>query len=222
MTFDDFLKQVTTTGDVSSGMVIRSLLITAAFAVFIFFFYRLVTRKSFYSKTFNIALAILPVITASVVITIQSSLVVSLGMVGALSIVRFRNAVKDSLDLVFLFWSISTGIICGAQLYGIAAIMSAVAALGIVLLNLIPVAKAPMLLIVHAEDRTVRETVLKEVTAHASSYSVKSQTVQNGKLNLIVEIRIGKERGGELIDRVCVIPGVTRCSLVNYNGEVTF
>ena len=105
--------------DIMMVFIIASLL-----GLFIFYIYRLVMKKTFYSLSFNISLVALTIITSSIILTIQSSIVISLGMVGALSIVRFRTAVKDPLDLVFLFWAISVGIICGAGLAEIAVIMS--------------------------------------------------------------------------------------------------
>ena len=119
MGFNDVLKKSfiqTATEGMSIGNAVLALGITCLIAVYIFFIYRVMTRKSFYSKSFNVSLVALSLITAAIILSIQSSVVISLGMVGALSIVRFRTAVKEPMDLVFLFWSISIGIICGAGL----------------------------------------------------------------------------------------------------------
>ena len=94
--------------------IVTCMAITVLVAAYIFMVYRMLNRKAFYNRNFNLSLIALAVITAAVILTIQSNIVISLGMVGALSIVRFRTAVKDPMDLVFLFWSISAGIICGA------------------------------------------------------------------------------------------------------------
>ena len=99
---NSFLEAFTKT-EVAAGEVIVILLCTCLVALYIFWVYRLLTRKTFYSKNFNISLAALSVITAIVILTVQSNIVLSLGMVGALSIVRFRTAIKDPMDLVFLF-----------------------------------------------------------------------------------------------------------------------
>jgi len=124
MTFKDIFKKSFIEGfsryDMSPVNILIVMAISTAFAIYIFMAYRLLTRKTFYSKTFNISLAAVTVITSAIILTIQSSVVISLGMVGALSIVRFRTAVKEPMDLAFLFWAISTGIICGAGLYFIA------------------------------------------------------------------------------------------------------
>lgn len=122
--------------------------ISAFFALYIFFAYRLLTRKTFYSKSFNISLPALVFITAAIILTIQSSVVISLGMVGALSIVRFRTAIKDPMDLVFLFWAISTGIICGAGLAQISCMLAFVLTITLVVLEKIPIAKSPKILMI--------------------------------------------------------------------------
>ena len=152
--FSDIFKksflQGFTGGDISTGRIAATLIVTALIALYIFVIYRVVTRKTFYSKTFNISLTALAVITAAIILAMQSNLVISLGMVGALSIIRFRTAIKDPMDLVFLFWSISIGIICGAGLYEIAVITSLLVTVGIILLDMIPTSKAPMMLVVNA------------------------------------------------------------------------
>ena len=99
--------------NIDFSTIVMCMLITVLVAMYIFMIYRLLNRSAFYNRNFNLALIALAVITAAVILTIQSNIVISLGMVGALSIVRFRTAVKDPMDLVFLFWSISAGIICG-------------------------------------------------------------------------------------------------------------
>ena len=101
----------------------------------------------FYSKNFNISLAVMSLITAAIILAMQSNLVISLGMVGALSIVRFRTAIKDPMDLAFLFWSISIGIICGAGLYEIALVTSVGVTVFILVLDMLPVGKAPICLL---------------------------------------------------------------------------
>ena len=103
--------------ELSVSEILVVLGVTLLLSLYIFFIYRIFTRKTFYNKSFNISLAATALITAAVIITIQSSIVVSLGMVGALSIVRFRTAVKDPLDLVFMFWSLAVGIICSNVIF---------------------------------------------------------------------------------------------------------
>lgn len=224
MTFKDIFKKSflasVNTADISVKSLIFTLFITGALAIYIFFAYRILTRKTFYSKSFAISLAAIAVIVAAIILTIQSNVVISLGMVGALSIVRFRTAIKDPMDLTFLFWAISIGIICGAGLPGIALITSAVLTVGIFLLNALPVAKAPMLLVINASGLQFKSVILEKIGENTKYYSVKSQTVQSGMLDMIVEIRSAD--GDSLVDSIASLEGVTRCSLVSHDGEVTF
>ena len=118
MSFKDIFKKSFlegfATAELTGRVILAALGIAAVLALYIFFVYRIMTRKTFYSRNFGIALVGVALITAALILTMQSSVVISLGMVGALSIVRFRTAIKDPLDLMFLFWSISVGIICAA------------------------------------------------------------------------------------------------------------
>ena len=193
---------------------------TALIALYIFVIYRVVTRKTFYSKTFNISLVALAVVTSAIILAMQSNLVISLGMVGALSIIRFRTAIKDPMDLVFLFWSISIGIICGAGLYEIALLTSLLVTVGIIGLDLIPTSKAPMMLVVNATELDAEEAVLSAAKAAGKVCKVKSRNVSAGHLDLIIEVRVAKE--AELVKAVSEIAAVTSVSLISHDGEVTF
>ena len=130
MSFTDLFKNSVVEGftnaDISLSKILVTLGITVVLALYIFAIYRLATKSVFYSKGFAISMAAISVITAAILIAMQSNLVISLGMVGALSIVRFRTAIKDPMDLLFLFWSIGVGIICGAGLYSVAIVGSLV------------------------------------------------------------------------------------------------
>ena len=210
------------TGDISVKSLILTMGIACIFAAYIFIAYRVISRKTFYNKNFNMALAAITVIVTAIVITIQSSLVVSLGMVGVLSIVRFRTAIKDPMDLVFLFWSIANGIICGAGLPGIAGVSSIVITLGILLMDMIPVAKAPMLLVINCGERGIsaRAEILQTIAEHTGSYCVKSQTVTANKMDLIVEVRVKDQAA--LLEALNHVDAIVRYSMISHDGEVTF
>lgn len=224
MHFSDIFKKSFLEGyastDITAATVAAALLITCVLALYIFVVYRVVTRKTFYSKNFNMSLAGIAVITSAIILTIQSSVVVSLGMVGALSIVRFRTAIKDPMDLMFLFWSISVGIICGAGLAQIAVILSVIVTIGIVLLDLVPVAKAPMILVVNASDLDAEDKVLDCVKQYTKTFHVKSRNMTYSTLDMIVEVRTDK--GSKLVRSVMDVEGVVSASLLSHDGEVTF
>jgi len=224
MSFKDIFKKSFLEGfasaEITTPTVIIALGIACVLALYIFFVYRVVTRKTFYSKNFNITLAVITVITAALILTMQSSVVLSLGMVGALSIVRFRTAVKDPLDLAFLFWSISVGIICGAGLAQVAVILSVVITVGILVLDHMPVARAPMILVVNSGDLDSEETIVAAVKQYVKHLQVKSRNLTDSSLDLVIELRT--DAGSALVRDVKKISGVTAVSLLAHDGEVTF
>ena len=224
MSFSDIFKKSFLEGYASSSLSVKSvlvcMLVTVLIASYIFIVYRLLNRNSFYNKNFNIALPALAVITAAIILTIQSSIVISLGMVGALSIVRFRTAIKDPMDLVFLFWAISAGIICGAGFSVIAVIASLVLTLGILLADRLPIARAPEILLVNADSFGCEEAVLKVVKKYCSLYKVKARNLAENHLDMAIEVRTKEE--GQLAAALMELEHVPSASLVAHDGEVTF
>lgn len=224
MSFKDIFKKSFLEGysgtEITSVTVIVALAIACALALYIFFVYRVITRKTFYSKSFNISLAGITVITTAIILTMQSSVVLSLGMVGALSIIRFRTAIKDPMDLMFLFWAISVGIICGAGLAQVAVILSIVVTLGVLILNQLPVAKAPMILVVNANIPDVEDAVLQVASQYAKHPNVKSRNMTETSLDLVIELRTAQ--GKDLVRQIMQLEGVTSASLLAHDGEVTF
>lgn len=224
MSFKDIFKKSFLEGysgtEFSIATILVALLIASAIALYIFLVYRIATRKTFYSKSFNISLAGITVITTAIIMTMQSSVVLSLGMVGALSIVRFRTAIKDPMDLMFLFWAISVGIICGAGLAQIAVILSVIVTIAIAVLSRFPVAKAPMLLVINANNIDAETDVIKAVENYTKYYKVKSRNMTGDTLDLVVELRT--DDGAALIKDVMAITGVASASLLSHDGEATF
>lgn len=208
-------------GDIGTVRIAVTLMVTCLLAIYIFYVYRLITRKTFYSKNFNISLVALAIITAAIILTIQSSIVISLGMVGALSIVRFRTAIKDPMDLVFLFWSISIGIICGAGLIEVGVLSSLLLTVIIFVLDHIPVAKAPMILVVNAECRPNQgEEILSIVSQYSKHFKVKSRNITDGQLDLVVEVRVSEDE--KFVNTLSALEHVHSVSLLSHDGEVTF
>lgn len=224
MTFSDIFKKSFLDGFTSADINIytagTAMLITCALALYIFVVYRVLTKKTFYSKSFNIALAGIALITSAIILTIQSSIVVSLGMVGALSIVRFRNAVKDPADLTFLFWSISMGIIVGAGLYKLAVLLSLAATVLIMGLDLVPTFRAPCILVVSGDSGMEETELLRCVKASCPRVRVRSRNISKRGLEWILEV--GVKDGGDLVSKVAAVPGVVSVNLMSHDGEVRF
>ena len=224
MSFSDIFKKSFLDGfsatDINIYTPTVAMMVTGVLALYIFVVYRILTRKTFYSKNFNISLAGIALITSGIILTIQSSLVVSLGMVGALSIVRFRTAIKDPMDLMFLFWAIAVGIICGVGMAEIAIILSIIMTVGIIVLNGLPVAKAPLIFVVNASDLDAELIIMSTVKKYAKHATIKSRNMTKSSLDLIVELRTAE--GSKLVREVLEIPSVMSASLLTHDGEVTF
>jgi uncharacterized membrane protein YhiD involved in acid resistance len=222
MSYSDIIKKSVLEGfsyaDFSTTKMAVTLGLTFLIAVYIFFVYRFITRNTFYNKNFNITMAIISVVTAGIVIAMQSNFVISLGMVGALSIVRFRTAIKEPMDLLFLFWSIGTGIVCGAGLYELAIVIALVVTFGLLVLQLVPVMASPMLLVIKLNNIDKEETVLSTVKKSTQKYKIDSKSITNGRENLIMEIR--SKDYSSLTNEISKIEGVVSVTLMHHEGEV--
>ena len=170
-------------GQIDIAEIVICMLITVLIGMYIFMVYRIITRNSFYNRNFNLSLIALAVITAAIILTIQSNIVISLGMVGALSIVRFRTAIKDPMDLVFLFWSISIGIICGAGFAVVAVIASVIITVIVLLFERLSVGTAAVILLVNTTDYKTEGQIMGIVESHCSMYKVKARNLTKNKLN---------------------------------------
>jgi len=188
--------------------------------VVIFATYRITYAGVSYNAKFNVGNVVMLLIAAVIMLMISSNIAVSLGMVGALSIIRFRTAIKDPMDLVFLFWSISVGIICGAGLYEVALITSVAVTVCILVLDLLPVAKTPMMLVINSSVMDGEDEILEVVDKYAKAYKVKSRNLSKGRLDMVVELRVKDESG--LVSEVAAIEGMISASLIAHDGEVTF
>ena len=222
-TFADIFKKSFLEGYANVELSAKQIVIVICFAVllglYIYTVYRFLTKKTFYSNSFNISLVLMSVITAAIILTVQSSVVISLGMVGALSIVRFRTAIKDPMDLAFLFWAISVGIICGAGLVEIAIILSLIVTAVIFILDRIPVLKAPMILIVNAHGES-DDKILSAVKENTNTYEEKSRVLTDGTLELVYELRT--KDAAALSKSVSSVQGVSSVSVLSHDGEISF
>lgn len=203
-------------GGVTTEVVAVSLGVACILALYLFLVYFLLARKSFYNMNFNLSLVGMTVITAAIVLTIQSNLVLSLGMVGALSIVRYRSAVKDPMDLFFLFWGIANGIMSGARQYLLAVIVSLILTLILLILSHFPVAKAPYVLVVNA-SQAVMDRINETIDEYCRYSKVRANHIADGKVRMIVEIKA--EDNDELLTSLGAIEGVS-ASILTYEGDI--
>ncbi len=222
MSFTDALKKSVLQGftntDIPTIQIVLTLGITFVIAMYIFFIYRLVSRTALYNKEFHISMAIISVITAGIIVAMQSSIVISLGMVGALSIVRFRTAIKSPMDLLFLFWSIGTGIICGAGLFELALVVALMVTIGISILEFMPQVKKPYLLIINGTKDMEETVILQVIKKYAKFIKVRSRNIKKNGIDYIIEVRTKKE--SELLAELDKMESIVQISLLAHEGEV--
>ena len=220
MTFNDifkssFLENVTS---VSVPDMVLTLLLAFLLGLFIYFVYKKTFSGVMYSAGFGVTLIALTMITALVILAVTSNVVLSLGMVGALSIVRFRTAIKEPLDIAFLFWSIAVGIVLAAGLIPLAVFGSAV--IGIVLIVFVNKKSYtnPYIVVLQCEDHDSEVHAKEYLDQHTKRCVVKSKSAQKGLIELNLEIRL-KEDDTDFINELADIPRVNSAVLVSYNGD---
>lgn len=224
MSIKDIIKSSVLGDFVNNSLSMREvallMLIATILGVYIFFVYRFITGTSFYSKTFNISLMVMCIITTAIIITIQSSVVISLGMVGALSIVRFRTAIKEPMDLVFAFWSISIGIITGAGLPGLAIVLVALVTVTVVLFMYMPEQKKSLILNINGKGNLDCAMVLGAIEKYDKHYQVKSRNITGDCVAILLEVHL---KDCEMVlKELRDIEGVMGISLISHKGEMNY
>ena len=221
MTFNDIFKSNFLDSVQSFSLLDTALALVVALALglFIFLIYKKTFQGVLYSSTFGVSLVGLTLVTTLVILAVTSNVVLSLGMVGALSIVRFRTAIKDPLDIVYLFWALAAGIVTGAGQFPMAIVGSSV--IGVVLLLFVNrrVNDHPYLLIVTcADDRAESEAF---AALGSQKRVVKSKTVSADGIEVTAELRLPDAGTTDFVNRVAAVPGVRSAVLVSYNGSYT-
>lgn len=203
-------------GNINFWEVLLVLGLAFVYGLLIYATYHISFRGVVYSQPFNASLVLLCMITSLLIVTISSNVVLALGMVGALSIVRFRTAIKDPLDIVFLFWSISVGMITGARLYVVAGVATVlIAIVFIVMLKVFP-GRKPVYLFVLRFDSEI-QSELGRVLAKLDG-EVRNKTVSGGVTEITIEMHL-KNGNTAFVDKLAQIDGVHSAVLVNYNGD---
>lgn len=208
----------------SSFSIVDSLIgLLVAFAVgfFIYMVYKKTFSGVIYSHNFNISLIVMSMATALIIIGISSNVLLSLGMVGALSIVRFRTPIKDPMDIVYIFWSIVSGILCGAGFILLAIIGSILIGLVLIIfVNRITI-ENPYLLVVRYNENSIENTLEHIISGHAKKHSLKSKSVMPGNdYEVTYEIRV-KENDMNFINHISNMAGVKSAIMLSYDGNFT-
>ncbi|MBS5880787.1 MAG: DUF4956 domain-containing protein [Clostridium sp.] len=222
MTFNDIFKSSFLEEIASFSILDMVIALALAFAMglFINFIYRKTFRGVMFSKTFGVALMALTMITTLVILAVTSNVVLSLGMVGALSIVRFRTAIKEPLDIAFLFWSIAVGIVLGAGLIPLAVFGSIVIGGMLLLFAKRRGADAPYLLVLRCRNEAAEQAAAAALAGQVKRSAVKSKTVTDAGIELTLEVALSSA-ATSFVNALNSIEGVESASLVSYNGDYT-
>ena len=198
--------------------MVLTLVLAFGIGIFIFFVYKKTYRGVMYSSSFGVTLLALTMITSQVILAVTSNVVLSLGMVGALSIVRFRTAIKEPLDIAFLFWAIAAGIILAAGMIPLAVIGSVI--IGIILLLFVnkKPSKNPYIIVLSCKNHEAEKQAMEYLNKQLERCVIKSKSVQNELIEINMEIRL-KDANTDFINTLSSINGVNSAVLVSYNGD---
>ena len=220
MSFKDIFKSSFLENITSVSMTDMVIALGMAFALglFIFFIYKKSYSGVMYSPSFGITLIALSMITTLLIMTVMSNVVLSLGMVGALSIVRFRTAVKEPMDIAFLFWAVSVGIVLAAGLIPLAVFGSIFIGAVLFAFSRRKTSDSPYILVVRCESGEAEAATKQFVKEHVKRLSLKSKSVDGGCVELNYEVRLIKD-DSTFVNELETMPGVLRVVLVSYNGD---
>lgn len=220
MTFNDifkssFLESIT---EFSAADTLIAMVAALVIGMFIFVVYKKTFNSVMYSTGFAMTLVGMTMVTTLVILEVTSNVVLSLGMVGALSIVRFRAAIKEPMEIVYLFWAVAAGIVIGAGMLPLAVIGSAIIGVILILFANKKIHDNPYLLILNCQDENAENTALSLMKEAVKKHAVKSKTVNAQGIEFTAEIRM-KDGETAFVNRLNEIAGVENATLVSYNGE---
>lgn len=222
MTFNDIFSSsfLEKAADFSILDIVVAMTLSFCIGLFIFFVYKKTFAGVMYSASFGVSMMAMTLVTTLIILAITSNVILSLGMVGALSIVRFRTAVKEPLDIAFLFWSISAGIVSGAGLIPLAVIGSVI--VGIILLIFVnkKSTDTPYIVVLSMENDEAEDGAMALLKAKTKRSLVKSKTVTKDGIELTVEVRL-LDMSAKLVNELLGVSGVNSACLVSFNGEYT-
>jgi len=198
--------------------MVLAMVLSFAVGLFIFFIYKRSFSGVMYSASFGVTLIGLTMVTALVILAVTSNIVLSLGMVGALSIVRFRTAIKEPSDIVFLFWAIAAGIVLAAGLIPLAVFGSLLIGLILLVFSRHRSFDQPYILVIHCADAEAEEVSREYVASSVKKLSLKSKSVAKGCIELNYEVRL-RDADSDFINALSDLPGVSHTVMVSYNGD---
>ena len=219
-TFKDILKSSYLDNVTSVNLIdiVLGLFLSFVLGLFICYVYKKTFQGVMYSQCFSVSLIAMTLITTFIILAITSNVVLSLGMVGALSIVRFRSAIKEPIDIAYLFWSIAVGIVVGAGMILLAVIGSVVIGIVLIVFSNKDTKDTPYILVINCENDSIEKKVMEKVAKSVNKHVVKSKSVSKLGVELTMEIRLQSETT-TFVNEISALQGVASAVLVSYNGD---
>lgn len=200
---------------IETSIVYSVLLMVLLLSIYEFIVYRLVSHRAFYNRSFNICIAVLPLFISTIILSLQSNIVITLGTIGALAILRFRTAVKDPVDMLYLLWSVHTGITCGCQLYRVSILTSLAVTIMLICMEHISFGKRPVVLVIHCAPEA-ESSILERIKMHTRRFRVKSRNFTERGLDMVLELSV--KDLGKLTDDIREA-AAERFSVIEYDSD---
>ena len=201
---------------ITTATIISVLIMVLVLAMYEFFIYRFVSHRSFYNKSFNITTAVLPFFISTIILCLQSNIIITLGTIGALAIIRFRTAIKDPVDMLYLLWSVYIGIICGCQLFEVGVLTSILVTIVLIALEHVNFGKLTFVLILHSEE-DIESELQNSFNEKKISNKFKSRNYTNKGYDYAIELRLKDVEG--LKKELSNNEKVSKYSIIEYDAD---
>ena len=196
--------------------VLTVLIMTALLSLYEYAVYRNISHRAFYNRMFNICIAVMPSLIATIILCLQSNIVITLGTIGALAILRFRTAVKDPVDMLYLLWSVHIGITCGTQLYVVAILTSAAVTVLLLVFTNVQIGKKPFVAVIRSASKDQEEEILNVVKSVTKSYRVKSRNYTRTGADYVIELSV--KNPADLTAKLNTL-NLDKYSVIEYDSE---
>ena len=199
-----------------TSVVVSVLIVVLLLSIYEFIVYRLVSHRAFYNRSFNICIAILPFFIATIVLSLQSNIVITLGTIGALAILRFRTTVKDPVDMLYLLWSVHIGITCGCQLYEVAVLTALIVTILLIVLEHLSIGRKPFVLVLHCEPEN-EGILLEKIGEYTKKYRIKSRNFTAKGMDIVMELSVKDPK--ELSESIRETKAAEKFSIIEYDSD---
>ena len=204
---------------ITLATIVAMFIVVTLLSAYEFVVYRFILHRALYNKAFNICIAIIPYFISSIILTLQSNIIITLGTIGALAIIRFRTAVKDPVDMIFILWSIYTGITCGCQLYKVSIVTTILVSLVLIILNFVSFGMKTHILVLHMKQLNAQNDVEKIIKDNTKKYRIKSRNITDKGINFVFELDAKNGGVGKLTESLTKVELVDRFSLMEYEPD---